>query len=573
MLIRAKHAIARTEEYLSTAGHTPTMWIVLLALGSAAIFLVLMNMEIGNYDEALVLQGAVEVGAGKVPHRDFFWTYGPMQLWVVSGLFSTFGKSVLIARLYDIAIRAGIVIICGLAARRMGLRTSLVVGVMLIATVAISTSRLFLYPVFPSILCALAGTLLLIGDGAKVHIERGRLVAAGMLTGITALIRYDIGFFLLVAHVLALCLFAVDARASLRLLIRQALAYGVGISLAFLPVAVGAWAVGAIPGFAHDIVSFAPGNYARMRGLPWPAPGLSLSSLPPLIVYVPFLTVGLGLYWLIYNKITGGIIDGRARLGIGLLALVLVFSLKGVVRVSYIHSMLAIIPALVFLVYSVSRNLGAGFKMLSLAVLGLASLLIGANTLSSLRMEARRDFGMLLPSQVLGGAAAAPSTADCATLPELGLGIVDRDTYDASCYIASHTRPGDRIFVGAGRHDKIFAANVAIYYFSNRRPATHWYHLEPGLQTDLKIQRSMIADLIKNNVRLVALDGRYDDVAEPNDSAKSSDVCLLDRFIRGQYREVSRFGSVAILVRREASLDPQKLPVSCRIPTPGTSIT
>lgn len=570
MLIRAKQAKARAEEYLSAAGRPlSTMWIILLALGSAAIFLFLMNMEIGIYDEALVLQGAVEVGAGKVPHRDFFWVYGPMQLWVISALFSTFGKAILVARLYDVAIRAAIVFLFGLAARRMGLRSSLVVGVMLIETAVISASRFFLYPVFPSILCALAGTLLLVGDGAKADIRPGRLVGAGMLTGITALFRYDIGFFLLAAHILALCLFAVDARASLRPLIRQVLLYGIGVSIVFLPVAVGAWAVGAIPGFVHDIISFPPGNYARMRALPWPAPSLSLGALPSQLVYVPFLTAALGLYWLILNKKNGRRIESGAKLAVVFLLIILLFSLKGVVRVSFIHAVLALMPALVFLVWLISRNPGTRLQMLSLAVFGFASLLIGANALLLLRVEAQRGFAMLLPSRILGSPAEAAGTTVCATPPELRLGIVDRDTSDALCYIGSHTRPGEPIFVGAGRHDKLFINNVAIYYLSNRRPATHWYHLEPGLQTTLEIQKTIVKDLVRNDVRLIALDSEYDDVEEPNESAKSSDVCLLDRFVASRYREVARFGSIAILTRRETGFVPDKLPISCRVPTAG----
>ena len=35
----------------------------------------------------------------------------------------------------------------------------------------------------------------------------------------------------------------------------------------------------------------------------------------------------------------------------------------------------------------------------------------------------------------------------------------------------------------------MFAGNAALYFISNRQPATHWYHLEPGLQTQPEVQR------------------------------------------------------------------------------------
>ena len=90
---------------MSAPGTGPsTRWIALLALAAALFLLILTNMELSTYDESIILQAAVEVGGGAVPHRDFFSPYGPMQFWIVSGLFSTFGQEMVVARLYDLSL-------------------------------------------------------------------------------------------------------------------------------------------------------------------------------------------------------------------------------------------------------------------------------------------------------------------------------------------------------------------------------------------------------------------------------------------------------------------------------------
>ena len=543
------------ETYLTVGGRSlSTKWIALLAMISTAILLISMNMEIGIYDESIIMQGAVEVGLGNIPHRDFFFTYGPMQLWIISALSYIFGEGLIVARLYDVAVRGAIILVCGLIARRLGLRSSLVVGVMLIETALIFASGFHLYPVFPCLLCALSGTLLLADDRPGVDIGTGRLVAAGMLTGLTAWFRYDIGFFVLAAHLASLCLFCLDARQSFRLWAGKVTAYGIGVSLVFLPIAWSAWAVGAVPGFIHDIVSFPPGNYARMRALPWPVPGFSIYSLLPLISYVPFVAAALGVAWLVGTRAGSREkkpLDAATKLGAALLILVPFFILKGVVRVSFIHSILALVPTMLLIVFLSTRKEVAATSAPSRAVLALGSLLILLNAASVFRAEAQNGFQSLLPARLAGHAPAAMRGAPCATLPPLGPGIVDRDTYHAACYIASHSGPGEEIYVGAGRHDKLFLNNVALYYLSGRRPATHWYHLEPGLQTQPEIQQEIIEDLIKNNVRLIAIDTRFDDVKEPNDSATSSGARLLDQFIESHYVREALFGDIAILTRRQ----------------------
>ena len=117
-------------------------------------------------------------------------------------------------------------------------------------------------------------------------------------------------------------------------------------------------------------------------------------------------------------------------------------------------------------------------------------------------------------------------------------------------FVRSRTAPSEPIFVGVGRHDKIFVGNVAFYFIADRPPATKWYNLEPGLQTSRPIQDQMIVDLKKSVPRYVVIDTEWDSTKEPNESAVSSGVTALDEFIADTYFVVAQFPPYRVLERR-----------------------
>lgn len=127
---------------------------------------------------------------------------------------------------------------------------------------------------------------------------------------------------------------------------------------------------------------------------------------------------------------------------------------------------------------------------------------------------------------------------------------MEPDRYNTACFIAAHARPGEPVFVGAGRHDKLFVNDMALYFASARRPGTRWYHFDPGLQTRADIQLQIIGDLDRNGVRWVVQDSSADHVMEPNASSVSSGVFLLDRYLRQAFTPVAQFGPYTIGLRK-----------------------
>ena len=523
--------------------------IAAVALLAGLVLLATMNMQFNLYDEAIIAQGAVEVMSGHVPHRDFYFNYGPAQLWIVAGLFSVFGKSVLVGRLYDIAVRAGIVLVCGLWLRRMRVGATVALGALALETALLVAAGYYLYVVFPTALVALTGTLILIAPEPGAGVPARRLVGAGALTGLAALFRYDAGFFILLAHLATLAWLWLAAGERFGLLWRRVILYGLGTALVFLPVAVAAWLAGVVPGFVHDIIAFPSAYYVRMRGLPWPRPHRTFASLAELICYLPVPVALLGVASLGVRRRSGGagaVLAPTDKLLAALAPLTAALFLKGFVRLSMLHVAMGVIPAVLLLAGLLSIGGSRMIRRAALILGACAAGTIGAGVLAQARTDWRGDHRDMFVARVAGRTPGAMTGAPCPRLLAMSLGTVDPDSYRAACFIETHTRPGEPILVGAGRHDKLFVDQIGLYFITERMPGTHWYQFDPGLQTRADVQRAMIRDLTDHRVRLVATDGRFDDMKEPNDSARSSHVHLLDRFIHERYRVVARFGPVAI---------------------------
>jgi hypothetical protein len=114
-------------------------------------------------------------------------------------------------------------------------------------------------------------------------------------------------------------------------------------------------------------------------------------------------------------------------------------------------------------------------------------------------------------------------------------------------YIQEKTKPDEKIFVGNIRHDRVVNNDILFYFLSERKSATKYFELHPGLANTYLIQKNIINDLKNNNVRYIVL---WDDplkIIEPNESSKNSGVFLLDNFIRDNYEIIKVIGDYKIL--------------------------
>jgi hypothetical protein len=116
------------------------------------------------------------------------------------------------------------------------------------------------------------------------------------------------------------------------------------------------------------------------------------------------------------------------------------------------------------------------------------------------------------------------------------------------------------------RHDKLLMNDIGLYFAADRPPATRWHHFDPGLQTREDVQRHMIRELEERGTRWAVRDSSWDRASEPNESAVSSGVHLLDRYLAARYRPVRRFGPISLWLRNGQARGraATALPASCR---------
>lgn len=527
-----------------------------------------MRRSLNGYDEGIVLVGALRVLAGDVIHRDFYANYGPAQFYVLSGLFSLIAPAVLVERGWDIAIRAGTTVLCYLLAARLANRP-LAGRVYIGSLIWLAALGFYGYTVFPALFFTLLSIYLLL------PLYEGRIaivgiLSAGIAAGLVTLFRYDVGFAVGTAELFVTAAFlllqpAVPSRDRRRRSARFILVYAAGFATPTIPVALTYAMLGMIGDFWFDIVYFPMKYYVAMRSLPLPAIHLgSLSGIFDASVYFPVvISIMAALSLLRPNRRVGEAASSvllawrhhRSWVVLQLLAITIIFFLKGVVRVSPIQEAMAIILSLVLVVAiagpQLARRENAG--AIAGASLLVAACFTAAPLVMTISQTAANLRWMLGPAEQT--ASAGPNGSgygSCYPPPGLErLACLESNpaTLDAVRYVEAITQPDDYLFVGAGRHDKIFANDISFYFLAKRRPTTKWHQFDPGLQNSVAVQTEMVAELKTKKPPVIVLDSEFDSVMEPNASSQSSNVVVLDRFIRANYRVIKRFGDISVLVR------------------------
>jgi hypothetical protein len=132
----------------------------------------------------------------------------------------------------------------------------------------------------------------------------------------------------------------------------------------------------------------------------------------------------------------------------------------------------------------------------------------------------------------------AAALCNDASLPRLQCLRLDRDRTTVARYLLEHGGRGQRVYIGAGRHDRLLVNDVTLYFAAEAIAPTRWHDLHPGVQTTRETQAEMIAEFEARPLAFVVLNTEWDDRQEPNDSARSSGVTLLDDWLRDRFRPV-----------------------------------
>jgi hypothetical protein len=511
------------------------------------------------YDEGLRLYGAQRILAGDLPYRDVFTYYGPAQFYWPALLFRLFGTQVLVARVgnlfFGAVAAAALFALCRSAA--LPVRWSLMPVVALLVPLYRGD---LLYACDPAFSLVLAAGAVLTGTSAPTRglVPRGclRCLAAGLLVGLAALFRQDVGAYGAVAAVVIQVGIAVSRPGrrqrwvGLAAVARSLGCLALGIALVVGPVygllaAGGVWRVlEALVVFPATSLAYRDLPYSyELRRLYWSLRAME-SIGPPAVVQAvragvlltPFVGLGavLSLALPLVRRATLEM-EGRARVLLFVLTLALGLSMYALGRSDFYHvyplHVLCVCATSLILASVLERRAGSWEARLLSASL---SVLIGV-ALVGMSVAQR--------SAVAGYAPLGLARATGIVVPEqlagLSRAVADIDAKDSD----------PRILVASMRHDRVHDNAVILYFLSGRASGTYFHDFIPGLTTTQAVQERIVAELRRNNVRtIVVWKGVLPE--EPNLSAVSSHVFVLDDFLRSEFVPVRDTDDYRILVRR-----------------------
>ena len=471
----------------------------LLLVAAAALSGATILRGYGPHDEGLMLAWAQRVADGQWPYRDFWSNYAPGQTLVLAAATKLFGPSLLVWRVLRVAIDA----LTALAAFRLVRRDAgdwwgLAAWAAVAGAMAFPTGP---GPTPPALLLALCAVL---------AARRGP-AGGGVLAGIAFVFRPEIGVAAAAGAVL-------EARSA-----RPLVPFAVVAAALIAPFALVAGG-----DMASQVLGFA--GLQDLQRLPL-VPGRHVGADPNKLLELLFpvlLVAGAAVYaaWLLWRR-------PRAQ-GWAPAPLVAVGVAYLLARADEFH----LLPLSAALAIGVALAAAAERALAAKVALGVVLAIVAGHGLERRAGQIRHPPRLSpVPGEVADGVRTSP--ADAAALRRV-LRVVRR-----------RVPPGRPVLVAPPRYDRVRVGDPLLGVLLQRPNPTRYDVMQPGLVTTAKVQREMARDLVRSRapvvIRWLAPTARE---REPNGSARSSGVRLLDRTIAARYRPLARYGDYLILVRR-----------------------
>ena len=518
------------------------------------------------YDEGIAVYGAERVFHGQVPYRDFWTMYAPGQYYLLAFLFKLFGPSLMVERICSTVI-ATLVCTMTYAILRQSAGRAPAAMCTVLAAVWLGGLKFFGSPMPTALLLSLASTY-----GIVRYLDDRKcrwLAVCGLLVGAATLFRHDIGIYTLIAETSLITLAAlgigVKRRSNYRpLSLRSTLPFAAlfgGFMLVVFPTALYFLIRVPFSELVADLITFPSAVYPHVRSLPFPllweegggnrsvaaAVRAALSPTnPSLPYYVPIVVYVVGLIYVVQTVRANFQRPWPKRLTVTLFFLVLggLFFLQAIVRCDIHHFLPTFLPAIIVSGLIVSEFLSR-FREGRKYFVTIAIILTVGISLVSVQRHAFLYRFRLIAESVTG-------RLHCQLPVNRAKGIrVDGDCSDYSeliAYVRDSLAPGEKVFVGTMRHDQIAKNDVLLYFLTDRECAIRYHELHPGVVTTDRVQQEIIAACESQHLRYIVradLSGK-----EPNESAISSGVRLLDEYLDLNFSVEQRFGIYEIARRK-----------------------
>jgi hypothetical protein len=571
------------------AAERPRSWPIYLLLFvlSAAVSAITVYKGLQPNDEGLMLQAGRRIAQGQVPYSDFWWYYPPGQPYLLGGLWSLFGPSLLTWRVVRVLCDAAVgVLAYALARREAGPGVSLLAW----AGATLAMAQLPQPHPFPIALALALGSLLLF--------ER-RPLLAGVLAGVCAAWRLEFAGYLALGVILALAIRPVPGGDRLRAIGRFALAGLLTGAALFAPVVAAA----GIDKTWNLAIKYPIVDFGKYQSLPFPihytgplntgsVGGFFSDSFENLLQFYLPLALAIGLVASLVALLLRARRDDWAWLAAAVFAIGMGHYL--LVRPDEFHTAPLAVMVSVLAAWAMAQariSLPVRRKRKVHASMPFPRGAAGPSHPGQVKPSAplleRREgvFPRLTPFVAATGArprrllALIPAIVAAVALVYVIAEGVDRkilalgdDTAplhlavahgvqanpssvgpieQAVAFVDRRVPPGRPIYVTTRRSDLVTSGNPLFYVLALRNNPTPYDIAAPGVVTSAPVQNEIVRDLEQTQTPVVV---RYTSpvttAAEPNRAGKSTGVTILDRYLAQAFRPAARFGYYAVLVRR-----------------------
>lgn len=219
------------------------------------------NRSTNLLDEGSTAAQALRILNGELIYRDFFTVVTPGSYYTIAWLFQLFGEHLMVLRWTALVTGLLVLLVTLHIARR-------VMAWPLAAAAAMMTTVWGWFLVTPNYYSLQAGLFALIALACYL---RGSVLLAGVLVGVTAMIKQNVGAYAAVALVIAIWgsrLF--DGRWEVKTRLRTSAYFAGGIALVVVPIVLGLIVAGAGPYLYESWVYYPLAKYPERFSLPFP---------------------------------------------------------------------------------------------------------------------------------------------------------------------------------------------------------------------------------------------------------------------------------------------------------------
>ncbi|MFW5662627.1 MAG: ArnT family glycosyltransferase [Bacteroidota bacterium] len=520
-----------------------------------AAVLILMSLSlpvnINTYDEGIPVYGAQRVLNGDIPYLDFWTIYPPAMFYFLAGVFKLFGTEILAERAAIMLVNfSTLLIFFNLIKRIAGEKHAWLP----VAAGAVLFAHYNLFGRSMSVAILLVALSAYFLFNYFTDKNKKWLFFAGLMIGVCVFFRHDSAayiygteFWAVFFSGMAFSRQAKKSRKALEGLQNAIFVFTTAVITVVIPVFVFMMFHIPLSDIYSQLLEFPLGDFREYRSLPFPNPiapvfdnegpaNLAANVWAGSVFYLPLLIYISTVIFIIYRvkKKYYNTTDLLFWKEITIFNIGINLFNHAMVRSEVEHALPAVLFSLILIpvIFYITRKKSASVSLLAFLILFVMSI-PGIKIL-------RDNYKYYITDRTEWFALerAAGIKAD----KEFSLNY-----QEAISRLKSLTEPGEYVFIGNNRHDIIETNDVMAYFLADRPAGTKYHELHPGVATEAGVQQEIIADLERNNVRVIMLVEHEFDVSK---DYPQGDL-LLDYYLRENFTLKEKIGRYGIYTRKD----------------------